>query len=109
MSLIKIWVDDQRKPPSNEWMWYKTYKDAVLALISIPLFTEPNLFNNLEISLDNDLGGKESGEDVLKIIEELVDGGLPIPEIRVHTANPVARDRMELIIRRMKERLTRDG
>jgi hypothetical protein len=42
-----LWVDDVRKPPSDEWVWVKTVRDAMGIL----------RHNTVEkVSLDHDLG-----------------------------------------------------
>jgi len=63
--------------------------------------------NVSEISLDHDLGDwtstpERTGYDVLTWLEcEVHNGGYqnrPLPKIHVHSANPVARKRMEAAI-----------
>ena len=86
-----LWLDDVRTPPSAEWTWVKTADDAISALHRGCVS---------KVSLDHDLGPEESGNGYMVIsrIEMFAYGGLlrKVPdEILIHTANPVARVRME--------------
>lgn len=94
---IKIWLDDVRTPPSEGWTWCKTVNE-VEAMIALN-----NKYCTIEVlSLDNDLGeGKDEGYKVLDWLEEKKFHTLNfiVPKkIQVHSANPVARRRMEQII-----------
>ena len=85
---IKICLDDERQAPDG-WQHVKTATEAIL------LLQEQNCAT---ISLDNDLGlPDEEGYDVLKFLEEKAfnDKDFKIPEIMIHTANPVARQKMK--------------
>lgn len=101
MAKYRIWLDDIR--PIPDWMensncvWYDTAEDVISILRRFI-----NLFSLEEIeyiSLDNDLGtGNMEGYKVLDWLESLQ---IDIPfGIHIHTANPVARERMRAIIRR---------
>lgn len=98
--MLNLWVDDIRLPPAKNYMWAKIYDKAV-ALI--------DEFSFDIISLDHDLGdysgpdGREmTGYDVLMfIVEQKLANLLPIYTIvTVHSANPVAIDRMSGVIER---------
>lgn len=94
---MKIWLDDLRTPPSEEWTWCKNTTE-VKALLSLS-----NSRWDVEIlSLDNDHGeDKIEGYRVLDWLEEkkfFVPGFVFPHKIRIHSANPVARRRMEQII-----------
>ena len=86
---IKIWLDDTRDAPEG---WMRVYWPDEL----FQLFTN---YHVDVISLDHDLGNDKrgTGYDVLATIEEMVvyNKLTEIPEIRIHTANPAARKRME--------------
>ena len=59
-----------------------------------------------EISLDHDLGDQDvgTGYDVLVWLEqEVIVHGFHPPRIRIHTANPAARIRMELAVRSIEK------
>ena len=98
----KLWLDDIRPKPDDElgvkWLWYKTAEDMMVDLCSY-LNWQPQS-NQIElISLDNDLGeGNMEGYKVLDWLESLL---IYVPfGIHIHTANPVARERMRAIIQR---------
>lgn len=90
-----IWLDDERPAPGG-WYHVKTATHAIKLLETRTV---------LEISLDNDLGlDDEEGYDVLKFLEEkaFTEPDFPIPKISIHTANPVARQKMEAGIKNIK-------
>lgn len=96
---MRVYLDDERSTPEG---WVRVYwPDQAIALLRQGGVTE--------ISLDHDLGddARGTGYDVIAWIEEAVvlDGFSP-PCIRVHSANPSARLRMEAGIAAI-ERLAR--
>lgn len=95
---MKLWVDDMRKPPSQDWLWARSYKAA------ITLLKEQN-WNFEIISLDHDLGRGRTGYDVLCFIEEhFYYVGCKPPLIGIHTSNPVGRQRMMQIAQNLNTR-----
>lgn len=87
---MKIYLDDERSPPDDTWVRVTT-PDSCIDLLTHNQVSE--------VSFDHDLGGDESigtGYDVMKWIEDNahIHGILP-PTVHIHTANPVARQRME--------------
>jgi len=104
---MKIWVDDIRPKPKDYDHWCKTVSYAIGYISGV---WNEGKHVDLTISLDHDLGGGlkglSTGEDILKWIErQVLQFGWAMPIILVHSANPVARRRMNLIIQRMKERV----
>jgi len=102
---IKVWLDDERPTPEG-WVSAKTAAEAISLLKTGKVS---------EISLDNDLGPAAAGEgyDVICFIEteafvhqeHFTPATMPV--IYIHTANPVARKKMEATIdaiERNKER-----
>ena len=100
---MKVWLDDLREAPTG-WARAWTPGEAIELLRAGEV---------AELSLDHDLGlytpGTErTGYTVLLWLErELAEGRwvFPLPEIRVHSANPVGRARIESAIasiRRMR-------
>jgi hypothetical protein len=80
VSYLKLFVDDLRNPPTQDWMVARSYGEAVAVLSTAPV---------VEISLDHDLGEDKSGYDVAKW---MIESDTWPRIIRVHTANPVGRD-----------------
>lgn len=89
--LMKIWLDDERPFPDESWTWVFTAQQAIDFLKTGEV---------KEISLDHDLGDEEScgnGYQVICFIEEQVitNESFSVPVIHIHTANPVARKKMQ--------------
>ncbi|AHF91380.1 hypothetical protein OPIT5_15300 [Opitutaceae bacterium TAV5] len=84
---MKVWLDDVREAPEG---WQRVFwPDEAIALLQRGSVTG--------ISLDHDLGDdtRGTGYDVIAWIEEAVAvRGFVAPEIRIHSANPVGRERM---------------
>lgn len=93
-----LWVDDERNPP--EALGYdvvRTYNEAIEKLTK---------YQYDKVFLDHDLGdftaGKErTGYDVLLWLTERRMNNEAVPsKVVILTANPVARERMEGVIKR---------
>jgi len=87
---IALWLDDERKAPGG-WVHAKTEQEAIAWLSSGRV---------VAISLDHDLGEVAAGDgyEVISAIEQLAADNQwdKVPKvIRIHTANPPARARME--------------
>lgn len=112
---MRIWMDDLRPAPDG---YIRTYfvDEAINEIIRceketdflwkqyILGYTERELFEKCikvftitEISCDNDLG--EGNAEGYKLLDWLEATGRNYP-IRIHSANPVARERMRAIIER---------
>jgi hypothetical protein len=93
---MKIYLDDERVTPAG-WTTARWPEDAI-ALLETGQVTA--------ISLDHDLGDDlhGTGYDVLCWIEEAVAtrGFIP-PRMTIHSANPSARQKMELAIKRIDQ------
>ena len=93
---MKLWLDDFRTAPDG-WYWVKTYLEAIEFM---------TVFHVDEVELDHDLGdfdenGKErTGYDVLLW---MVENQIKPEKIGVHTADPVAKIDMELLVRKFLE------
>lgn len=89
---MKVYLDDVRETPEG---WVRCYwPDEVIALLEAGGVTE--------LSLDHDLGDDErgTGYDVVNWIEEaVVLRGFKAPIIHVHSANPVAQQKMNAAIK----------
>lgn len=89
---MKLFIDDIRTPYDDTWLLAVNTKEANELL---------DEYNFDAISFDNDLGydGPEGIHVLQRLEEEWVMKNRPKPsEIRVHTANPVARDRMDRLL-----------
>lgn len=84
---MKIWLDDVREAPPG---WTRAYwPDEVIAYLVRGGVTD--------LSLDHDLGDdrRGTGYDVIRWIEEAVVAFKFVPpHIRIHSANPIGRERM---------------
>jgi hypothetical protein len=93
---LRLWLDDVREAPQG-WIHVRTPDEAIDLLRTGEVE---------EISLDHDLGlatpeAERTGYDVLLWLEEKLATSawqFEVPEIRVHSANPVGRRRMEQAI-----------
>ena len=83
------------------WVWVKTVPELIDAIGSAVREGE----EIWKVSLDNDLGlGELEGYKYLDYLEEMHEVGLThlIPEkVNIHSANPVARERMQKVINRI--------
>ena len=96
----KLWLDDQRVPPSNDWYVARSVDDAIWLC---------NLRRSLPnyISFDHDLGKGPSGYDFAKWVIEMVEfkyfekpDGF---DFAVHSQNPVGRmNLLQLLYRYLK-------
>lgn len=107
MEKINIWLDDIRPAPEG-FIWVKTVKDVMRTIVIANSIAGKNVINIL--SLDNDLGeNQKEGYKVLDYLEvwkfKYSDFNLP-KEIRVHSANPVAKRRMETVINKLYSKET---
>jgi hypothetical protein len=92
-----LWLDDLRSPPEDGWVWVKSYKEAIDAIIrEFPDF----------ISFDHDLGEAKSGLDVAHFLIniDIETGAMPLWfDFQVHSANPVGRDNIQGLLKRYME------
>ena len=98
---IRIWLDDERPSPKG-WIHFDNVPDLIK-------FYEKNYKNIIEMSLDHDLGeGKQEGYKFLVWLEKKVLWDKlykSIPDIHVHSANPVGKKRMEQTIQSIKRHI----
>lgn len=94
---LKLWIDDERPPPNDEWTWAKGYVEAMTAIRKC--CGEDGL---LAISFDHDLGegggnAELTGHD---IAVNLAKFSFLRPEtVMVHTQNPVGRDKIVEVVK----------
>ena len=60
---MKLWIDDCREPPGEDWIIARNYEEALRVLQS-------NLVTS--ISFDHDLGTEKDGHDILCWLEEQI-------------------------------------
>lgn len=104
---MRLWADDVRTPPCDEWLWACSVNEAIAAI----KFYEHNWSDDsIVISLDHDAGDfAKDGGDYICILdwlekEGIVDTGYCF---HLHTMNPVGRENMERIIRKNGWRLVK--
>jgi len=97
---VKVYLDDVREAPPG---WHRVYwPDEAIRLLAAGGVTE--------LSLDHDLGddARGTGYDVIRWLEEAVATRHFVPpQIKIHSANPVGRERMLrgiAAIERLKEK-----
>lgn len=94
--MVKLFLDDLRTPPPG-WTLCRTLEEMFAELI------EPTEVVTA-ISLDHDLGNSDcnrTGYNIVRWIEGRVatqtypyDGSYPVPELLIHSANPVGENNM---------------
>lgn len=95
---MKLWIDDVRRPPSNDWLWTMRVDQAITAI----KMYERNMHDDIIIiDLDHDAGDfVKYGGDYIEILnwlerEGIVDTGY---FFHLHTMNPVGYQNMKTII-----------
>ena len=89
---MKLWLDDIRPAPEG-WTWH-FHVDSMIEDIE---WLMKHGYSIEMISLDNDLGELE--KEGYKVLDWLESLQIPIEfGIHIHSANPVARDRMRATI-----------
>lgn len=95
---MKLWVDDVRKPPSNDWIWVQS---VVQAIPTICMYERNMHDDTIIIDLDHDAGEfVKYGGDYIEILnwlerEGIVDTGY---FFHIHSMNPVGVQNMKAII-----------
>ena len=94
--MIKIWLDDVRTPPSNDWVWIKSVNAAKRYISMISSCESAEIM----LSTDHDAGDYAyDGGDYIKLLDWLEETERNYP-IRIHSMNPVGVENMRRIIRR---------
>ena len=103
---MKLWIDDIRRPPSDEWIWVQSTHQAISTIFYH--YRRQYKENTLLISLDHDAGefAKYGGDyiEVLKWLEQedIVDDSY---SFHIHSMNPVGVQNMKNIIQHNNWRL----
>ena len=71
---MKLWVDDLRQPPSDEWLWAVSVDQAKLAI----KVYEINMYDDtIIIDLDHDAGDyAQYGGDFIRLLDWLEEMGI---------------------------------
>ena len=95
---MKLWIDDMRQPPTENWIWIQSTNEAITAIRQY----ERNMHSDIIIiSLDHDAGDFVSdGGDYIQILNwleanHIVDTGY---FFQIHSMNPVGVQNMRAII-----------
>jgi hypothetical protein len=87
---MKLWIDDLRTPPGDDWLWAKTSEEALSilrteysALVGLASIKTDEL---TAVSFDHDLGGDDTSRPVMLWMAEY---GFWPPAVYVHTMNVV--------------------
>lgn len=88
MNPLKLWIDDVRNPPEDDWIIART-SAAAIAVIEYYL-ERGGSCSQMVISFDHDLGGDDTAMKVVMYIEGVwMLGNLPSFTWHVHSGNPV--------------------
>lgn len=107
---MKIWVDDIRDIPSDDYIYARSvnrakslieyYEDVLQAAIKINDIEVINIYTIELIDIDHDAGDcKSDGGDYIKLLDWLEETGRNYP-IHIHSMNPVGVQNMRRIIKR---------
>ena len=93
---MKLWIDDERPAPWG-WAHAKTAQEAIGWIEQGDI---------THISFDHDLGeGNGDGHDVVCFVEERIEAGqMALPQMTVHSANPVGARRIRQAIEAIQRR-----
>lgn len=98
---MKLWIDDVRDPPSDEWIRAVSVNQAKLAISVYNLVRADNPDETILISLDHDSGDyAKYGGDYIKFLDWLECGNIVTNKyiFHIHSMNPVGVQNMRTII-----------
>lgn len=96
--MFRLWVDDVRPAPSEDWIWAKTVREARAA---IHMYERQMSVDTILISLDHDAGDyAEDGKDYIDLLNWLEYWKIPDTGyfFHLHSQNPVGVENMRRII-----------
>ena len=94
--MIKIWIDDIRTPPSEDWIWIKSVNEAKRYISMIYSYGVTDIMLNI----DHDAGDyAKDGGDYIRILDWLEEIGQD-GYIHIHSMNAIGRMNMEAICHR---------
>ena len=91
---MKIWIDDIRTPPSEDWIWIKSVNAAKRYISTIAPYDVAEIM----LSVDHDAGDfATDGGDYIELLKWLEATKRNYP-IHIHSMNPVGVQNMRTII-----------
>lgn len=88
----KLWIDDDRPPPDETWVWVKTETEAMG-------YWHKHAGDTAEVSFDHDLGrGGDTRRLANKILGDAQSALRAPPRWYVHSANPVGAEYLSSIL-----------
>ena len=98
---MKLWIDDIRDPPSDEWIRAVSVNQAKLAISVYKLICSENSDETILISLDHDAGDyAKYGGDYIKFLDWLERENIVTNNymFHIHSMNPVGVQNMKNVI-----------
>ena len=96
--MFRLWVDDVRPAPSEDWLWAKTVREAKAAIY---MYERQMSVDTILISLDHDAGDYAyDGGDYIELLNALERCHIPDTGyfFHIHSMNPVGIENMRRII-----------
>ena len=106
--MMKLWIDDVRDPPSDEWVRAVSVNQAKLAISVYNLIHADNPDETILISLDHDAGDyAKYGGDYIRFLDWLESEDIVTNNyiFHIHSMNPVGVQNMKSIIEHNNWRL----
>lgn len=97
MLQFKLWVDDMRPAPSDDWLWCRSTNEAITCIRVYERSAMPTIL----IDLDHDSGlYSDEGGDYINILNWLETSGMVDPGyfFHIHSMNPVGIQNMRAVI-----------
>jgi len=94
---MKLWIDDVRQPPSDDWHWVKSVHEARIIICQM---TRPDKTHNISIiDIDHDAGAYAwNGGDYIELLKWMEIKKINDIPIHIHSMNPVGVQNMRAII-----------
>lgn len=104
---MKLWLDDIRRPPDDSWEWCSNGHEFRDWLHSDWRHTITHISFDHDIATYDGYGNEITGYTCLCWVEKLAftDANFELPEMTVHSANPVGRQKMQKVIDRLNGRM----